>query len=74
MTSSRLKQQFIRLWQSCQGQTQEITLSELADLLHCSRRHMRNLLNRMQDAGWLIWQAIATHLLLHRSGVAAAAC
>ncbi|MGC1045105.1 HTH-type transcriptional regulator SgrR [Pantoea agglomerans] len=59
MSSSRLKQQFIRLWQSCQGQTQEITLSELADLLHCSRRHMRNLLNRMQAAGWLIWQAEA---------------
>lgn len=59
MSSSRLKQQFIRLWQSCQGQTQDITLSELADLLHCSRRHMRNLLNRMQAAGWLIWQAEA---------------
>ncbi|MDI6936029.1 HTH-type transcriptional regulator SgrR, partial [Serratia sp. Se-PFBMAAmG] len=32
---------------------------ELAELLHCSRRHMRNLLNAMQDAGWLIWQAEA---------------
>ncbi len=53
MPSSRLKQQFIRLWQSCQGQTQ-ITTLDLAELLHCSRRHMRNLLNAMQDAGWLI--------------------
>ncbi|BAN99225.1 hypothetical protein E05_44590 [Plautia stali symbiont] len=35
------------------------TLSELAELLHCSRRHMRNLLNAMQAAGWLIWQAEA---------------
>ncbi len=59
MSSSRLKQQFIRLWQNCQGQTQETTLSELAHVLHCSRRHMRNLLNAMQDAGWLIWQAEA---------------
>ncbi|ERK12402.1 SgrR, sugar-phosphate stress, transcriptional activator of SgrS small RNA [Pantoea sp. AS-PWVM4] len=59
MSSSRLQQQFIRLWQSCQGQDQETTLSELAELLHCSRRHMRNLLNAMQDAGWLIWQAEA---------------
>ncbi len=59
MSSSRLKQQFIRLWQSCQGQSQETTLGELADALHCSRRHMRNLLNRMQEAGWLTWQAEA---------------
>ena len=59
MPSSRLKQQFIRLWQSCQGQTQITTLNELAELLHCSRRHMRNLLNAMQVAGWLIWQAEA---------------
>ena len=59
MSSSRLQQQFIRLWQSCQGQDQETTLSELADLLHCSRRHMRNLLNAMQSEGWLIWQAEA---------------
>lgn len=59
MSSARLQQQFIRLWQHCQGQDQEATLSELAELLHCSRRHMRNLLNAMQAAGWLIWQAEA---------------
>lgn len=59
MSSARLQQQFIRLWQSCQGLDQETTLNELAELLHCSRRHMRNLLNAMQDAGWLIWQAEA---------------
>jgi len=59
MSSARLQQQFIRLWQSCQGVDQETTLNELADRLHCSRRHMRNLLNAMQEAGWLIWQAEA---------------
>lgn len=59
MVSSRLRQQFIRLWQSCEGKNQSVTLNELADLLHCSRRHMRNLLNAMQAAGWLTWQAEA---------------
>ncbi|MEZ3501245.1 HTH-type transcriptional regulator SgrR [Pantoea sp. KPR_PJ] len=59
MSSSRLKQQFIRLWQSCQGESQQATLGELAERLHCSRRHMRNLLNTMQEAGWLTWQAEA---------------
>ncbi|QKJ85820.1 HTH-type transcriptional regulator SgrR [Paramixta manurensis] len=59
MSSPRLQQQFIRLWQSCSGQSQETTLSELALQLNCSRRHMRNLLNAMQEQGWLEWQAEA---------------
>ncbi len=59
MSSTRLQQQFIRLWQCCEGQTQETTLNELALRLSCSRRHMRNLLNAMQQAGWLEWQAEA---------------
>ena len=49
MPSGRLQQQFIRLWQCCEGQSQETTLNELADLLSCSRRHMRTLLNTMQQ-------------------------
>ncbi len=36
MPSGRLQQQFIRLWQCCEGQSQETTLNELADLLSCS--------------------------------------
>ena len=44
MPSGRLQQQFIRLWQCCEGQSQETTLNELAELLNCSRRHMRTLL------------------------------
>lgn len=59
MSSPRLQQQFIRLWQSCNGQAQETTLDELAKLLSCSRRHMRNLLNAMQANGWLEWQSEA---------------
>ncbi|UYU32579.1 HTH-type transcriptional regulator SgrR [Siccibacter colletis] len=59
MSSARLQQQFIRLWQCCDGQPQHTTLSELADRLACSRRHMRNLLNAMQAEGWLAWQAEA---------------
>ena len=52
MPSARLQQQFIRLWQCCEGKSQETTLNELAALLSCSRRHMRTLLNTMQDRGW----------------------
>ncbi|MCX8957542.1 HTH-type transcriptional regulator SgrR [Erwinia psidii] len=57
MPSPRLKQQFIRLWQSCEGQSQQTTLDDLAIRLNCSRRHMRNLLNAMQQQGWLEWHA-----------------
>ncbi|MGU0042446.1 SgrR family transcriptional regulator [Escherichia coli] len=56
MPSARL-QQFIRLWQCCEGKSQDTTLNELAALLSCSRRHMRTLLNTMQDRGWLTWEA-----------------
>ncbi len=59
MPSGRLQQQFIRLWQCCEGQSQETTLNELAELLNCSRRHMRTLLNTMQQQGWLSWEAEA---------------
>ncbi|MCE0490534.1 HTH-type transcriptional regulator SgrR [Pantoea sp. Mb-10] len=75
MSSSRLQHQFIRLWQQRQGQDGDTTLAELAALLHCSRRHMRSLLNAMQAAGWLQWQAEAgrgkrSHLRFCYSGLA----
>lgn len=57
MASGRLQQQFIRLWQCCEGKSQETTLHELSALLNCSRRHMRTLLNAMQAKGWLTWDA-----------------
>lgn len=59
MSSARLQQQFIRLWQCCEGESQETTLNDLALQLSCSRRHMRNLLNAMQAEGWLAWRAVA---------------
>ncbi|MDF2779609.1 MAG: transcriptional regulator, partial [Enterobacteriaceae bacterium] len=59
MSSGRLQQQFIRLWQCCNGASRETTLNELAEQLSCSRRHMRTLLNAMQQRGWLTWEAEA---------------
>ena len=79
MPSGRLQQQFIRLWQCCEGQSQETTLNELAELLNCSRRHMRTLLNTMQQQGWLNWEAEAGRgkrsrlTFLYRAGLAATA-
>lgn len=59
MPSSRLQQQFIRLWQCCDGRSQQTTLNELAGMLSCSRRHMRTLLNLMEARGWLAWESEA---------------
>lgn len=79
MPSGRLQQQFIRLWQCCDGKTQDTTLNELADLLNCSRRHMRTLLNTMQARGWLTWgrgwtrKAFASDVPVYRTGAATAA-
>ncbi|HEY2453570.1 MAG TPA: HTH-type transcriptional regulator SgrR [Scandinavium sp.] len=75
MSSGRLQQQFIRLWQCCDGKSQDTTLNELAELLSCSRRHMRTLLNTMEDRGWLTWKAEAgrgkrSHLTFLYTGLA----
>lgn len=59
MTSPRLQQQFIRLWQSCQGELRDTTISELALQLNCSRRHVLLLLKNMQQVGWLSWHSQA---------------
>lgn len=59
MSSTRLQQQFVRLWQRFQGQDTDTTLEELAGVLLCSRRHIRSLLGAMQKEGWLLWQAEA---------------
>lgn len=45
--------------QCCDGKSQETTLNELAEMLSCSRRHMRTLLNMMESRGWLTWEAEA---------------
>ena len=49
MTSPRLELQFIRLWQAFEGKETETTLQELAETLHCTRRHVRSLLNKMHQ-------------------------
>ena len=59
MSSPRLQQQFIRLWQSCHGEETHTTLQALSEVMNCSRRHMRSLLTTMQEQGWINWQAEA---------------
>ncbi|PNM23356.1 SgrR family transcriptional regulator [Yersinia enterocolitica] len=72
MVSRRLEQQYLRLLGVVGVQQVTITLQELADKLSCTKRHMRTLLVKMQQAGWLIWQSEAgrgrrSHLQLLRN-------
>ncbi|STV82614.1 SgrR [Klebsiella michiganensis] len=43
MSSGRLTTAVHPLWQCCDGKSQETTLNALAEMLSCSRRHMRTL-------------------------------
>lgn len=57
MYSRRLEQQYLKLLHRHGFQPLSITLQELADQLYCSKRHMRNLLLKMQQQGFISWQA-----------------
>ncbi len=59
MSTPRLQQQFMRLWQHFQGKSSDTTLQEIAEVLNCSRRHVRTLLSGMYQQGWLTWSAEA---------------
>ncbi|GAA0468729.1 MULTISPECIES: SgrR family transcriptional regulator [Tatumella] len=59
MPVTRLEQHYLRLLNYFPSRDITTTLGALADQLCCTKRHMRSLLLRMQDAGWLEWQANA---------------
>ncbi|WP_276970961.1 SgrR family transcriptional regulator [Tatumella ptyseos] len=56
MTVQRLEQHYRRLLAFYPQREVTLTLGELADKICCSKRHMRGVLLRMQQAGWLSWQ------------------
>lgn len=49
--------QYQRLWHASGGETQSVSVTELAARSFCSERHMRTLLRQMQAAGWLSWHS-----------------
>ncbi|ENY71672.1 ABC transporter substrate-binding protein [Aeromonas diversa CDC 2478-85] len=59
MPSERLYQQFERLVRQLPTTGSELTLREVAELLCCTPRNARLLLQRMQEQGWLSWQSSA---------------
>lgn len=57
MSSVRLEQQYLRLWDLFEGKQQITTLQKLSEHMYCSRRHMRALLQMMEKRGWIRWDS-----------------
>jgi SgrR family transcriptional regulator len=57
MSSFRLEQQYLKLWDKFEGKQQLTNLQSLSEYMFCTKRHMRTLLNSMESAGWVQWES-----------------
>ncbi|WP_064608336.1 HTH-type transcriptional regulator SgrR [Photobacterium sp. J15] len=55
MSSQRLKLQFQRLYNHFSGEDCETNLHDIAEVLFCTRRNVRMVINKMVDKGWIDW-------------------
>ncbi|MDW6094153.1 SgrR family transcriptional regulator [Vibrio rhizosphaerae] len=72
MSSPRLRVQFETLFEHFEGQNTEIRLEDVTDILFCTRRNARIVLNKMEEEGWIEWHPAAgrgklSHLIFKRS-------
>ncbi|RQW64478.1 SgrR family transcriptional regulator [Vibrio viridaestus] len=59
MSSHRLRSQFEALFERYQGKDSEIQLEDVTELLFCTRRNARIVLNKMEEEGWIEWHPAA---------------
>lgn len=59
MSSLRLRVQFETLFEHFQGQDVETQLEDVTDILFCTRRNARIVLNKMEEEGWIEWHPAA---------------
>lgn len=55
MSSPRLRVQFETLFEHYQGKDCGVQLEEITEILFCTRRNARIVLNKMEEEGWLEW-------------------
>jgi SgrR family transcriptional regulator len=72
MSSPRLRVQFETLFEHFHGQNTEIRLEDVTEILFCTRRNARIVLNKMEEQGWIEWHPSAgrgkqSHLIFKRS-------
>ncbi|WP_318434996.1 SgrR family transcriptional regulator [Photobacterium leiognathi] len=56
MSGQRLKLQFQRLYNHFSGKTTETNLQDISEVLFCTRRNVRMVINKMVEKGWIDWQ------------------
>ncbi|HAY4068994.1 SgrR family transcriptional regulator [Vibrio cholerae] len=59
MSSPRLRVQFETLFEHFQCQDVETQLEDVTDILFCTRRNARIVLNKMEEEGWIEWHPAA---------------
>ncbi|WP_394145035.1 SgrR family transcriptional regulator [Vibrio atypicus] len=55
MSSPRLRVQFETLFEHYKGQDSGVQLEEITEVLFCTRRNARIVLNKMEEEGWIEW-------------------
>lgn len=55
MSGQRLRAQFTRLYHHFNGEDSDTTLQAIADILVCTRRNARMVLNKLEEQHWLTW-------------------
>lgn len=59
MSSPRLRVQFESLFEHFNGQDVGVQLEDITDILFCTRRNARIVLNKMEEQGWIEWHPAA---------------
>ncbi|MFB9136843.1 SgrR family transcriptional regulator [Vibrio olivae] len=55
MSSPRLRSQFETLFEHYHGKDCGVQLDEITDILFCTRRNARIVLNKLEEEGWIEW-------------------
>ncbi|MGB2079503.1 MAG: SgrR family transcriptional regulator, partial [Vibrio sp.] len=55
MASPRLRRQFEKLYEHFQGQDSDAQLEDITDILCCTRRNARMVLNKLTQEDWITW-------------------
>ncbi|WP_428774999.1 SgrR family transcriptional regulator [Vibrio sp.] len=56
MSSPRLRIQFDTLFEHYKGNDSDVQLDEITEILFCTRRNARIVLNKMEEEGWIEWR------------------
>ncbi len=59
MSSPRLRVQFETLFEHFNGQDSNAQLEDVTEILFCTRRNARIVLNKMEEEGWIEWHPAA---------------